>query len=543
MENYLELALAEKERRKRQKESLAKNLSEKNPVTNFVKETGKGFGKGFYNAATGVAELAQNLGNFPANAASYLSGGKINPSKSNVNYEQYFGTENPTGIEKGIREGFKEAPFIIPPMAAEGALGRVLEQGMRGYGSGIVQNENPREKALPEALSQGLLEIPGAFGNLTKIATKFGSRPWTEELTKELSQRLPAEKIEAFNVGKKNYENKKIEENQAWKTVHELANSETNAIPTQIADFFDDMKNLKDKLASNTTMYPVNKKYASTVDSLDEFIKQNESKVTSAGDALELGKALNEMYRNKMGLMGEKPDKKVVQSLINNYKSKMNEFFKENGLTNLKNEWQEANKITATNSKIFNKISTTPGKYRASAFSNLLNKQQSETSPERFVEEYVPKAKEESASRMRQFSQLVGDESLAKATLLDSIFDKAIINKQIMPDKFMSKYTDLSRAQREFLFGKEKTKVLDSLNQIYHKNPPSFETPYFKNAFRELLAAPVTLTKDIVEDFASKPSMRKRILEHENPQKRNPLTDNESLAQALKLGIYSSMKE
>lgn len=194
-----EMAKAELARRRSQSsQSDEEEIQVESPGLDFgeiLKKSGKGLERGFYEAATGVGELAQSLGNLPAKG---LSKWGVPLSQSEVNFEEFFGTQNPSGAGQFIRELFKEAPaYSVGGSTRAGAnmlskaLGRIGEMGLRSGGSEFAQSVDP-EKAAKRGLTGALFQggIESVFPVAKLAALTLGEKATQNQLMNKIMEYL-----------------------------------------------------------------------------------------------------------------------------------------------------------------------------------------------------------------------------------------------------------------------------------------------------------------------------------------------------------------
>lgn len=459
--------------------------------------------------AAGLADAGQGAHNFLARAMTPILG-KYAPAQTNIDFGKTFGVNDPNTLDKLAQGAAQYAPYMLGGEVA--AIPKVLDSlpfvsKIPGVGNwmnriitsnvnqaptaaifGATQSEDPIKGAVDSveantlgiplhmggsAILNGAKAVPSAIKN---YLSKYAAQGLASNISADLNNAKNATNSQAFDLAKSNFSNYSNEEGNAWNKLSGLA-QQADASGAKfnnqnyLNSLSDKLQTLQQQSGRQSGFARANQDAQSM---LQDYMNDQHGSFT---DAIEHNKALNQDYQNEIT-----PGKSLPFNIVNyaksNIKNSINDNIQNNSLSDdLGSAWSDANKATSLKNQLFNQVVNPGGNQQISTFSKLLKSDSAYQDPTTFVKDYVPTSRGDGTQKMQQFSQMLGDDNQAKNILKMNYFDHSFDDSKlgINPNSFINKYSNLSDAQKNYLFEPQQNQTIKSLSKILTGNSSALD--------------------------------------------------------------------
>ena len=391
--------------------------------------------------------------------------------------EQAYGVTKPTTADVLLQGAAQYLPYTaiggasIPGQMAAGAL----------YGA--TQTKEPGLGAITGGITGLGAGAAGKAAELSlplikNILSKYAAPGISKTIEGGLDNIKNVNSANAFKMAKNNFNKYQDIENEAWDNLNnQAALTDMNPkVKFDDDDYVSALQNKLQDLKKEAKQSGLARKNEDSISLLQDYISDPHKSFTQA---IAHNRGLNADFQNEIT-----PGKSLPFSMVNyaksNLKNSVKQNLEDNNLKdNLGLSWQAANQATKNKNSIFNEIVSPAGKPQPSTFMKYYRGDPQYGDPSNFVKQYLPQAKAEGAQKMKQFSQMVGDENYAKNVLKANYFDKSYDDTGFKPESFLKKYNDLSQEQRDYLFPKDQQDTINGLNKIISKYPDALRKLHF----------------------------------------------------------------
>ena len=386
------------------------------------------------------------------------------------------------------------------PGAAYGASEAGSEGQPIGEGAAIGAGANTVAGAIPKLARVGFDKVKDAL-------TKYAGKGLTTRIGDFMANPNRMDNQEAHQLAKSELNKVSGEEKKSWEKLDQAANTADEKakeiVPGYKTATFDTKEyiaSLKDKLqelrkqSKAESGFELRNKPAIRL--LEGILEKPEPR--SFKDAVAHAQSLNEHFSREME-PGEGIPFDTINYAIGQFNKSVDKNIEQKGLKGtLGDAWNEAKSITKEKHQTFNETPNAAGDITESRFKKGLSETNPQLDKGTFIKDYLPRKNENSVGRMENLSKMLGDNQAAKDLINKNYFADSFKNKELDPTSFINKYQSLDKANKDYLFPKDKQATIEALSTIIRNHPEMLKNDtrniVQKHSLSAMLGALVGLT-------------------------------------------------